>query len=295
MSSSVTPDRSKSCCCQGMPGSLAHHSLDAMGKFITRPIAAKGLFLEAVDPEKTTRAMNISATSNSSFVDGRFYLYTQLATGISLMILSPITVISNLLLLLTIYKDPLKCFHTPASYLIIALCCVDFTAGLVMEPLFIAYRLASYLKWSLYPGRSYVRLLRIGSSISTIGLNLSFLLVLALIWTQFLAITHPQRYRSAITTRRILVFFGAILIACTLAHIIKLDIWFYTELETPQDTLHLYAAMTIADEMLFIKVAADAFIYAWRLPYYRKSLRKVVLTRAGRQIGNEATEMVTMA
>ena len=154
------------------------------------------------------RAMNISATSNSSFVDGRFYLYTQLATGISLMILSPITVISNLLLLLTIYKDPLKCFHTPASYLIIALCCVDFTAGLVMEPLFIAYRLASYLKWSLYPGRSYVRLLRIESSISIIGLNLSFLLVLALIWTQFLAITHPQRYRSAITTRRILVFVG---------------------------------------------------------------------------------------
>ena len=146
MSSSVTPDRSKSCCCQGMPSSLAHHSLDAMGKFITRPIAAKGLFLEAVDPEKTTRGMNISATSNSSFVDGRFYLYTQLATGISLMILSPITVISNLLLLLTIYKDPLKCFHTPASYLIIALGCVDFTTGLVMEPLFIAYRLASYLK-----------------------------------------------------------------------------------------------------------------------------------------------------
>ena len=134
--------------------------------------------------------MNISATSNSSLVDGMFYLYTQLATGISLTILS------------------LKCFRTPASYRIIALCCVDFTAGLVMKPLFIAYRLASYLKWSLYPGRSYVRLLRIGSSISTIGLNLSFLLVLALIWTQFLAITHPQRYRSAITTRRILVFVG---------------------------------------------------------------------------------------
>ena len=52
--------------------------------------------------------------------------------------------------------------------------------------------------------------------------------------------------------------------------------------------------MTIADEMLFIKVAADVFIYAWRLPYYRKFL-KVVLTRAGRQTGNEATEMVTMA
>ena len=90
------------------------------------------------------------------------------------------------------------------------------------------------------------------------------------------------------------LFLSAILIACTLAHIITLNIWFYTELETPQDTLHLYAAMTIADEMLFIKVAADAFIYAWRLPYYRKFL-KVVLTRAGRQIGNEATEMVTMA
>ena len=32
---SVTPDRSKSCCCQGMPNSLAHHSLVAIGKFIT--------------------------------------------------------------------------------------------------------------------------------------------------------------------------------------------------------------------------------------------------------------------
>ena len=90
------------------------------------------------------------------------------------------------------------------------------------------------------------------------------------------------------------LFLSAILIACTLAHIITLNIWFYTELETPQDTLHLLAAMTIADEMLFIKVAADAFVYAWRLPYYRKSL-KLVLTRAGRQIGKEATEMVTMA
>ena len=324
----------------------------------------------SVDPVKTSRAMNISTTSNSSSIDVRLYLFTQLATGISLVILSPITVISNLLLLLTIYKDPLKCFRTPASYLIIALGCVDFTTGLVIEPLFVAYRLTSYLKWSLYPGRSYESLLRIGSSISTVGLNLSFLLVLALIWSQFLAITHPQRYRSAITTRRILVFVGvstlyftaftllqfigvsrrsllqinlhfhatvitillfvgsaillrslrrfakesrqneddkglrqlvvatlflsAILIACSLAHIITLNIWFYTELETPQDTLHLLAAMTIADEMLFIKVAADAFVYAWRLPYYRKSL-KLVLTRAGRQIGKEATEMVTMA
>ena len=87
---------------------------------------------------------------------------------------------------------------------------------------------------------------------------------------------------------------SAILIACTLAHIITLNIWFYTELETPQDTLHLSAAITIADEMLFIKVASDAFVYAWRLPHYRKSL-KLVLTRARQQIGNEATEMVTMA
>ena len=42
------------------------------------------------------------------------------------------------------------------------------------------------------------------------------------------------------------LFLSAILIACALAHIITLSIWFYTELETPQ--------LTIADEMLFIKV-----------------------------------------
>lgn len=313
--------------------------------------------------------MSMNSTSNFSSIDFGFYLYTQLATGISLAILSPITVISNLLLLLTIYKDPLKCFRTPASYLIIALALVDFTTGLLIEPFFVAYRLASYLKWSLYPGHSYYSLLRIGSFISTVSLGLSFLLVLALIWSQFVAITHPQRYCSVITTRRIVVFVGVstlyftgftllefigvsrrvflqidlhfhvtvitillfvgsvmllrslrqfaiesrrnendeglrqltvatlllstILLACTLPYIITHHLWLYKEHKTPQDKLHLSAAMTIGDEMLFIKVASDAFIYAWRLPYYRKSL-KSVLTRASQQIGNEATEMVTM-
>lgn len=317
--------------------------------------------------------MNNSIPSNPSSTDYRFYLYTQLATGISLAILSPVTIVSNVLLLLTVYKDPLKCFRTPATCLIVALALVDLTTGLVVEPFFVIYRVASYVKWSPYVGQSYYNLLLIGSWISTVCLNSSFLLVLALIWSQFIAITYPQRYRFFVTTRRVLAFvafswlyltgftllqfagvsretllqvnlhfhstlitillivgsaillkslrrlleasrrledetsvrqltivtllLSAILIVSALPHVITLHIWFYAKQETLQEMLDLSAVLTIEDEMLFIKVACDAFIYAWRLPHYRKSL-KLVLTCTGNQGRHhgrtEATEMVTM-
>ena len=48
--------------------------------------------------------------------DLTLYLNTQLATAVFLMILTPVTVISNVLLLVTIFKDPLKCFRSPATY-----------------------------------------------------------------------------------------------------------------------------------------------------------------------------------
>ena len=47
--------------------------------------------------------------TNSSQVDLTFYLNTQLGTAICLAILSPVTIISNVLLLLSLYKDALKC------------------------------------------------------------------------------------------------------------------------------------------------------------------------------------------
>ena len=77
------------------------------------------------------------------------------------------------------------------------------------------------------------------------------------------------------------LFLSAILIACTLAHII-------THSGFTQNWRHHNWQLQTKCYLLRL------FIYAWRLPYYRKFL-KLVFTRAGRQIGNEATETVTMA
>ncbi len=152
--------------------------------------------------------MNNSSLSSSPSVDYGLFFYTQLATGICLAILSPITITSNVLLLLTILKDPLKCFCTPITYFIVALALVDLTTGLFIEPFHTSYRVVRYVTWSPAEGEPYHTLNQIGSSLSYVGLNSSFLLVLGLILTQFVAITYPHHYRSVVTTRRVLACVG---------------------------------------------------------------------------------------
>ena len=336
-----------------------------------------------------TEVMNNSTlpSNSSTAADYSLYIYTQLATGICLMILSPITSISNVLLLLTILKDPLKCFRSPATYFIVALALVDLTTGLFVEPFFVMYRVATYVKWSPAIGEPTYSLFQIGVWLSYVGLNSSFLLVLGLILTQFIAITYPHHYRSVVTTRRVLASVGfsvvyftgfillqftgvpkatlfqvdlhlhstliavllilgsgmllrsyrqyaaasrrlvgarrrlengdtgrpqtdsdrtnkrqftivtlllsGILIVCSLPHIITVHMNLYTKNKTLQERLDFFAAITIGDEMMFVKVAMDAFIYAWRLTKYRRSL-KIVLTCRGNQVAPEATRVNTM-
>ncbi|XP_078361524.1 uncharacterized protein LOC144645867 [Oculina patagonica] len=332
---------------------------------------------------------NSTLQSVCSSADCRLYLYTQLATGIFMVVLSPITVTSNVLLLLTIFKDPLKCFRTPPTYFIVALALVDLTTGLLVEPFFIMHRVAMYIKWTLMPGEPYHTLKQVGSWFTYVVLNSSFLLVLGLILTQFIAITYPHYYRSVVTTRRVLACVGfslvyftgylllqfggvpaltlyqvdlhlhstpitilliissamllrsfrrfakescrlggvrsvenrdtgehsdkpqanrinekqftmvilllsGIIIVCALPHIITFHISFYTEQKTLQEDLNLTTAITIGDAMMLVKVALDAFIYAWRLTKYRRSL-KIVLTCQGNQVASEGTGERTMS
>lgn len=323
-------------------------------------------------------------TLPSDSADLRFFLYTQLATGISLAVLSPITITSNALLLLTISKDPLKCFREPVTYLIIALALANLAMGLLVEPFFVMYRLASYMQWSSTPGEPYESLIPFAIWCSTVVLNASFLFVLGLVWLQFIAITYPRHYHSVVTTRKICGFVGfafvyftlfvllqfagvstftllqvdlhlhatpitilliigvgmllksfyrytaasrqlmaacsqknrdvsrpvskqiterqftivifllaGILILCTLPHIITVNIIFYKKHQILQESLDSMAAVTLADEMMFVKVALDAFIYAWRLKKYRRSL-KLVLTCQTHQHESVALEMTTV-
>ncbi|XP_068680191.1 adenosine receptor A3-like [Montipora foliosa] len=293
--------------------------------------------------------------------------------NICLLFLSPITIISNALLLLTLFRDPLKCFRNPAAYFVVALALVDISTGILVEPFFVMNRVVKFVTWSLVLREPYKTLFRFGSIFSYVVLNASFLLVLGLILAQYMAITFPHRYRSIVTTSRVLVFIctacvyfsgfisvlqfagvsiqtlfrmdlhlhstlitvllilfsfmllrslrkfaktalhlgvgaqnssrmdargnvhltrtkkinekqftivvlllSGILIVCALPHIISVHISLYAKIETPQESLDLNAVVTIGDEMMFLKVALDAFIYAWRLPKYRRSLKIIM-------------------
>lgn len=259
--------------------------------------------------------------------------------------------------------------------------------GLFVEPFFVLYRFVLYATWSNIIREPYYTLQQIGIWLSCVGLNASFLLVLGLIATQYLAITYPHHYLSIVTTRRVLacivccvgyftgfillqfvvspltllqvdlhlhstlitillifssamllksfhqfakqsrrlaggnsieqrtirergnklqtnriserqftivtLFLAGILIVCSLPHITTIHIRFYTKIETRQEWLDLFAVITIGDEMMFVKVALDAFIYAWRLKKYRRSL-KMVLCCCANTVESEITVSRTM-
>ena len=150
--------------------------------------------------------MSNLTVSNSTIVqDSGAYLTTLFVSGILLSLLSPITVASNALLLTAIYKDPFKCFRSPVTLFIVSLAVVDFLTGLIVEPCFAIFYLACYVQNSFLPGKRFTFLLQSGAFLSTILLSSSFLLVLAMTTTQYIAITYPHKYKTLFTKRRVLV------------------------------------------------------------------------------------------
>lgn len=132
------------------------------------------------------------------------YLTTLYISAFLLSFLSPITVVSNSLLLVAIYRDPFKAFRTPVTYFIISLALVDLVTGLVVEPFFAAYYFACYFYKTLSPGKVFDYLFQTGAFVSLVMLSSSFILVLALTTTQYIAITFPHKYRRFFTKKRVL-------------------------------------------------------------------------------------------
>lgn len=293
------------------------------------------------------------------------YHQIELASAIILCILSPVTVFSNLLLLTAIYKDPLKCFRTPITLFIVGLALADFITGLTVEPLFALYYFSKYLESSNKPEKAYSIMYSIGGKISTIAISTSFLVVLALSFSQYIAITHPHRYKELVSRGRVVVclafsvtyftifsllqltginekvyltidlvlhatlisvvlitahcllyssfqrhlvrsktlrgkttdltsaeerrryrrkrserqftiltfYLAGILLASASFHTVVLYVFLFYEPKNQTENINIHIGLRISDLMLFMKVAVDCFIYAWRLPNYRKALK----------------------
>ncbi|XP_031553596.1 uncharacterized protein LOC116290649 [Actinia tenebrosa] len=302
-----------------------------------------------------------------------------------LSILSIVTTTSNILLLIAIWKDPLKCFKSVAKCFIVGLSMADLITGVTTEPFFTSYYFIRFVQDVDIKGIPLV-LYEIGGIISGVALKYSFLVVLALSWSQFTAISWPHKYRRFVTNRNIVIFMilaflylvfftavqfigildpytfhkidlvcnssflsinllivslllyrayrrrahlhkefsakpltsenetrskrrkqvertldqqftivsiylGAILLLCALPHVLAVYVYLYFAKDlTIQSQLNLLVVLRISDVLLFVKVCADPFIYAWRLPKYRKTL--LTLFRIHEQKKNEEETLV---
>ena len=323
--------------------------------------------------------MNSTANSSGDILpELRTYRYIELASAIILCILSPITVVSNALLLTAIYRDPLRCFRTPMTYFIAGLAVADLLTGMAVEPMFASYYFADFADFRKKPNAVYQLLHRIGGIISTVTISVSFFIILALSVCQYIAVTYPHQFKGMVTKNRVLAFLviscvyitsfcmlqfsgidlttylkidliihptlisvilvvvqvmlftsfnrhlqqssslrnkaslsnavqkktsykkrhserqftvmtfhlTAILLASASMHIIVLFIHLFRTPKNMVENINIHIGIRISDLMLFVKVALDIFIYAWRLPSYRRALR---CTLFGRQAASRCS------
>lgn len=307
----------------------------------------------------------LNSTSKSSaeiLPELRTYGDIKLASAIVLCILSPITAISNALLLTAIYRDPLRCFRTPMTYFIAGLSVADLLTGIFVEPMLVSYYFADFAD----PSLDYQLVHQIGGIISTVTITESFFIVLALSVCQYIAVRYPHQFKVIVSRNRVLTFLAAssvyitcvcllqftgidqmtyllvhlilhptlisailivvqvmlfssfnrylqrgdslrnssartktsfkrrpserqftvmtfylaaILLASSSMHIVFVYIYLFDNLKNRVENTNVLIGLRISDLMLFIKVALDIFIYAWRLPSYRKALRCTLFGR----------------
>ncbi|PFX27545.1 hypothetical protein AWC38_SpisGene7747 [Stylophora pistillata] len=84
-------------------------------------------------------------------------------------------------------------------------------------------------------------------------------------------------------------YLTAILLVSASLHNTALYIYLFKKPRTSVENVNIHIGLRISDLMLFIKVALDIFIYAWRLPSYRRALRCTLFGRQPAKRGSSTT------
>lgn len=308
--------------------------------------------------------VNRSKPTKSAHLDDLLSLYMkfELAEGICLSFLSVLTIAANILLLLAIWRDPERNFRSPTTYFLVGLGITDLLTGATTEPFFAQFYITHFLLGDQSIPWVVSRLYEVGQPISTVTISSSYLIILFLSVSQYIAIRWPHKYKALVTRNRVIgsvllswlyficftlvvyssginpnlilrvdlalhpvlisivlfvtlillyrvfkrqvqqkgatksfqtyrkgarakaenlqrqftivtFYLAAILLISALPHIAIQFVWLYGDLP-PDETYYIFMALRVRDLLLFLKVALDAFIYAWRLPAYRQALRK---------------------
>lgn len=125
--------------------------------------------------------------------------YLSLTMGIFCVALSIITVLFNGILCLALYKDPLKCFRTANSFLLINLSISDFLTGCIVEVLYSWYFIAAFRH------REILSLYEAAATGSFITVNVSTCTIVLLSIDRFIAVCKPLRYKTLMTRNRTIV------------------------------------------------------------------------------------------
>ena len=179
----------------------------------------------------------------------------------------------------------------------VALSLADLLTALTTEPFFAAYYFIIYFQEDEEVSSVLKTLVDAGQLISTIAINFSFLVILALSWSR--RHSWPENIASDITslnfidrckpkTRRdnllkqftvVVIYLAVILLLAALPHIIIAQIYLYSSDLSPQAVRNLRIALLVSDLLLFLKMCLDSFVYVWRLSSYRRAIKILFFCR----------------
>ena len=156
----------------------------------------------------------------------------EIITFFYLCFLSFSTVVLNGLVLLTIYKDPLKCLRSPTACFIAGLTSTNFLTGFIVEPMFAGLYIWHY---SGADAGSFYDVDRVAEVIAFVTINASLLIILALAVSQYIAVTHSGLYDRIVSRNKaklgIICIFAYSLLFSVLPEIGAMDLWTFYEVD----------------------------------------------------------------
>ncbi len=127
-------------------------------------------------------------------------------SAIYMLVVSFITIVANALLILVVLIDPLKTFKNSTSYFLIGLAISDLLTAVIHLPLFSSCFIFYYLQG---PEQGLILcgeiFLDLGETQSAITMTVSFFIVFAFTFTQFVIVSSPLKYARMATSRKVVI------------------------------------------------------------------------------------------
>ncbi|CAH3016565.1 unnamed protein product [Porites evermanni] len=116
------------------------------------------------------------------------------------IVMTPTIVLGNLLVLLAVWKDPLKKLRSsPSNFILVSMALADLSVGLVVCPI------TAYWGWVIFDKNTSPFGLSVIFAINVFSVNVSFGHIFLLTVDRLFAVVTPLEYRFKITNKRVLV------------------------------------------------------------------------------------------